>query len=48
MGFMAAIGECCVCYRMFSFNPELVPTCGFFAGALSAVISMEKKRRGAR
>lgn len=26
MGWMAAIGECCVCHGMFSFNPERVPS----------------------
>lgn len=26
MGYMTALGECCVCRGMVSFNPDLVPS----------------------
>ena len=26
MGYLTAMGECANCHRLFSFNPELVPS----------------------
>lgn len=26
MGYMIAMGPCCICRQVFSFNPELVPS----------------------
>jgi len=27
MGYMLAMGQCCVCRLVFTFNPERVPSC---------------------